>query len=263
MDVLDPCNWCLKVDVQCYWGTPTPMITSLSVFQIIIFILLALTNLSPTHMNGWYFNARGLEQSPVFVYNRVSQPITPESRSKIAKDDLCVDLVQQRAIVSKCDYGVDDPLWQSPPEWQVEQAFFSDLNWDNERELTLLVWRPFEPWPVDRFMPSGGRISSFHDENDYSCHLILINIQDASFREIWAGSALAAPLHSLIAADLDGDGRQELAGLEYSYNDANRTGPMVVWRWNGFGFSLGARQEGAFSSLLATRSGNKVLLLAQ
>ncbi|HOW92096.1 MAG TPA: hypothetical protein PK883_07240 [Anaerolineaceae bacterium] len=239
------------------------MNSSLSVFQIILLILLALTNLSPTRITGWSLIADGFDQTPVFVHIRENQFVLPETRSRIGKDDLCVGLVEQRAVVSNCKIGLEAPLWQSPPEWQVEQAFFSDLNWDNERELTLLVWRPFEPWPVDRFMPSGGRINSFHDKDDKSCHLILVKVEGGSFRELWAGSALAAPLHSLIAADLDGDNRQELTALEYSYNEKVMTGSLVVWRWNGFGFSLEARQEGDFSSLEAIRSGKNVFLIAQ
>lgn len=239
------------------------MNASLSVFQLILLILFALSNISPIRLSSWTYTKDGLNRNKTLIpYNEVL-PVGPELRTDQASAELCLQTVDQRVIVSTCNSPVVEPLWQSPSDWEVEQAFFSDLNLDNERELALLIWRPFEPWPVDRFLPSGGRISSFHDEDDRSCHLILVNIEDGSFRELWAGSALAAPIHSLVAADLDGDGRQELAAVEYSYNDKKRTGSLVVWRWNGFGFSLVARQAGAFSSLLATQSGKNVLLLAQ
>jgi hypothetical protein len=53
--------------------------------------------------------------------------------------------------------------WQSPPAWQVTQAQISDLNHDGRPEAILLVWRPFKPWPVDAWLPHGGRIESFQD----------------------------------------------------------------------------------------------------
>ncbi len=239
------------------------MNASLSVFQIILLILLALCNISPIRLSSWTFTKDGLNRNKTLIpYDKVL-PVIPELRTARSSGELCLKTTDQRVIVSMCNSPTVEPLWNSPADWQVEQAFFSDLNLDNERELALLVWRPFKPWPVDRFLPSGGRITTFHDEDDRSCHLILINVIDGSFREIWAGSAMAAPIHSMVAADLDGDGRQELAAVEYPYNGKKRTGTLVVWRWNGFGFSLEARQAGTFSSLLATQSGKKVMLLAQ
>ncbi len=65
-------------------------------------------------------------------------------------------------------------VWQSPTPWQVVQAEITDLNHDGHPEATLLVWRPFQPWPVDRWLPVGGRIGSFHDSVGDSCHLILV-----------------------------------------------------------------------------------------
>lgn len=239
------------------------MNASLSVLQILLLLLIALSNISPIRLSSWTFTENGLNRNKTLIPYEEILPVVPELRTDSEAVELCLQTADQRVIVSICDSPAVEPLWQSPSEWQVEQAFFSDLNQDNTRELALLVWRPFKPWPVDQFLPSGGRINSFHDEDDRSCHLILIKVEDESFREIWAGSAMASPLHSLVAADLDGDGMQELAAVEYSYNDKNRTGSLVVWRWNGFGFSLEARLAGTFSSLLATKSEINVLLLAQ
>src|SRR5512143_2793282 len=43
--------------------------------------------------------------------------------------------------------------WQSPETWQVTQALIADLNHDHLPEAVLLVWRPFKPWPVDKWLP--------------------------------------------------------------------------------------------------------------
>jgi hypothetical protein len=142
-------------------------------------------------------------------------------------------------------------LWQSAQDWKVTQAAFTDLNRDGDQELSLLLWRAFKPWPVDEFMPHGGRIASFQDSAGQSAHLILIGWKRDRFAELWAGSALAQPLCAFAAADLDGDGKQELAALESQYDDppgaAART--LTVWEWNGFGFSLLLRAAGTFRQL--------------
>jgi hypothetical protein len=136
-------------------------------------------------------------------------------------------------------------VWRSPAGWQVKRARFADLNRDGIPEAELLVWRPFQPWPVDRVLPYGGRIAAYQDIQGLSCHLILIGWRRGAYRELWAGSALAQPLVDFAAADLDGDGRQELVALEgrYSDPDANHGMELSVWEWNGFGFSLLARTQ--------------------
>jgi hypothetical protein len=129
--------------------------------------------------------------------------------------------------------------WQSPAGWQVHQAQIADLNRDGLPELVLLVWRPFRSWPVDKWLPSKGRIASFQDANGSSCQIILIGWFQNSFRERWAGSALAQPVKSFAAADLLGNGKPYLVTLESEYNDpASQTARRLkVWEWNGFGFT--------------------------
>jgi hypothetical protein len=155
--------------------------------------------------------------------------------------------------------------WHSPPGWQVAQAEMTDLDRDGAPELALLVWRPFRPWPVDQWLPEGGRISTFHDASGDSCQIILIGWRKGSYRELWAGSALAEPVRSFAAADLDGDGRQELITLDGRYSEP-RSAParqLKVWEWNGFGFSNVYRLDGRFTTLTVMDSpdGEKLLLI--
>ena len=147
--------------------------------------------------------------------------------------------------------GGEEPLWQSPAEWQVKQAQVTDLNRDGQPEAALLVWRPFQPWPVDSYLVNPGRIQDFQDKKGRSCQLILVGWITGEWREVWAGSALADPLLTFAAADLDGNFSQELIVLEKHYNDAAflPARALSVWEWNGFGFSLLSRQTGAFCSL--------------
>jgi len=148
--------------------------------------------------------------------------------------------------------------WQSPPAWQVRQAQIADLDQDNQPEAVLLVWRQFKPWPVDAWLPSNGRINSFHNQLGFSCHLILIGWSQNEFREEWAGSALAEPILAFAAIDKSGAGKQALITLDGNY-DVTSTAPatqLKVWEWNGFGFTVVSRVEGRFSRLLISRSKN-------
>jgi hypothetical protein len=157
-------------------------------------------------------------------------------------------------------------LWSSPGDWEVTHAQITDLNQDGRPEATLLVWRDFKVWPIDDYLPHGGRIEGFQDRHGRSCHLILIGWRDGAFVELWAGSALADPLHAFVAVDLEGNGTQELVALEGRY-DAPRSGThtLTLWEWNGFGFTLRARgPSGRFHQLVRVQGqGGRDLLLVQ
>jgi hypothetical protein len=157
------------------------------------------------------------------------------------------------------------PVWQSPAAWTVVQAAITDLNRDGTPEATLLVWRPFRPWPVDQWLPHAGRIADFHDAKGNSCQIILIGWRGSAYGELWAGSPLAEPVRFFAVADLRGDRLQELVTLEGSYTDS-RSAPasaLKVWEWNGFGFTVVSTMEGTFykMALVQARDGRNLILV--
>jgi|SRR5688572_3794266 len=159
----------------------------------------------------------------------------------------------------------DEVRWQSPEKWQIRQAQITDLNGDGSPEAALLVWRPFKPWPVDAWLPNGGRINDFHDSRGLSCHIILIGWYQDSFRERWAGSALAEPVNHFAVADLRGDGQQYLITLEGKYDDLPSTPSrnLKVWEWNGFGFTVVSTLPGSFSLMaIAQMQDGRILILS-
>ena len=210
------------------------------------FLLFIFGLTSPILPRAWQFGASGLElaQLPSNL-----QPVEPLTTGDLNGDGLPehLSLSSNRASI----YENEDLVWQSPPEWSISQAALTDLNQDGQLEATLLVWREFRPWPVDAWLPHGGRIASFHDSQNQSCHIILIGYSRGAYRELWAGSALADPIVSFAAADLDGDGVQELATLEGSYT-THRSGIahiLKIWRWNFFGFNAVSSIEGTFHQM--------------
>ena len=212
-----------------------------SFFLLFIFVLT-----SPILPRAWQFGASGLELAQL--------PSNLQPVEALTTGDLNGNGLPERLSLSSSRasiYENEDLVWQSPPEWSISQAALTDLNQDGQLEATLLVWREFRPWPVDAWLPHGGRIASFHDSQNQSCHIILIGYSRGAYRELWAGSALADPIVSFAAADLDGDGVQELATLEGSYT-THRSGIahiLKIWRWNFFGFNAVSSIEGTFHQM--------------
>ena len=158
----------------------------------------------------------------VFVFRegsfvRVAEPFRPVSFPAPAHGDA-------RALV--------------PPDWQVVSSALTDVTGDGYDEWVLLVWRPWQDWPIQRWSPVPSPITGNQDATGQSCQLILIDALDG--RQIWAGSALPTPLTSMAVGDVDGDERREVVALEGCYTES-RDGPSAhvdVWGWNGFGFTL-------------------------
>lgn len=160
--------------------------------------------------------------------------------------------------------GESRTLWQTPPEWDVRQAEVTDLNRDHVPEVTLLLWRPFAPWLIDAMLPHGGRISSFQDQENRSCHIILIGWKRGAFRELWAGSPMAEPILRFFPADWDGNGHQELLAVEGEYTRPEEATAVTLWEWNGFGFTLSDRMRGETNrAVLLNKPGGSPLLLLE
>jgi len=125
-----------------------------------------------------------------------------------------------------------------PSTWHITASTLADVTGDGSPEWALVVWRPWRDWPIQSWSSASSPIAGFHDAAGESCHLILLDPRDG--REVWAGSALPAPILALAVGDVDGDGRSDVVTLEGDYA-TGRNGPasrVDVWKWNGFGFTL-------------------------
>jgi len=224
-----------------------------------IISLCALGLLSPIPVHAWQLQAGEWIQARLFdPLQEIPLPAAVDLDGDGSPED--VRLVGQRASI----WQGSDLRWESPAGWQVQQILAVDLTRDHSPELVLLVWRPFSPWPVDRYIPNPGRIQDFQNADGLSCHLILIGWEHGIYRERWAGSALARPLQAIAAVDFDTDGWLELAAIETTYRPAPtpQAESISAWQWNGFGFSLVDRQENAIrrSAVGYTKSGHGIIL---
>ena len=189
-------------------------------------------------------------------------PIQPTTQADFNRDGLAENLVLAYGHLTIFSSGRS--VWQSPSSWTVIQAEITDLNQDGTPEATLLVWRPFRPWPVDQWLPHGGRIANFQDGEGNSCHIILVGWRGNGYDELWAGSALAEPVKSFAAADLNGDNAQELVTLEstYAYSRLAPARGLKAWKWNGFGFTIVSTMQGTFDKfVLIQNNTGRILIL--
>ncbi len=226
---------------------------------ICLLAVCSLITIFRTHLTQWeLLNGNFAAMTP-----QTAAPMLPLRSADLNSDGKIESIVLHGNRVSI--QAGPDTLWSSPSEWKIDQAQITDLDHDGRPELTLLVWRPFTPWPINSFLPHGGRISGFHDAQNQSCHIILIAWKQTEFRELWAGSALAEPILDFSAGDWNGDGRQELMAVETGYDQPAEAKALSLWEWNGFGFSLLRRrtiQIGKFI-FLTGREGNPSVLIDQ
>lgn len=214
-------------------------------------IICTLLQLSPVSIHVYKFSGNTWSSTSYPVDTQIMPPLTRADLDGDGQLDILVHENNQTNIVSN---GL--VVWKSPSDWQVIQALISDLNLDGKHEVTLLIRRPFRPWPVDRWLPYGGRISDFQDSSGQGCHIILIGWMDGRYKEIWAGSSMSQPALAIGAADFNQDGRVEMVTLEGAYNDTNSsTGNAIkLWEWNGFGFSLLSTLTGEFDNFKIIQS---------
>lgn len=218
--------------------------------------LIAVFTLSPPLLQTWRYEN---EAFMPFGMPSHTSPILPKTEADLDLNGSaeCLRVIDQRASILKapCDQltPVTQNAWQSPKEWKVIQAQITDFNRDTVPEVSLLVWREFKPWFIDRYLPYPGRINNFHDEQNQSCHIILIGWRRGEYREVWAGSAMADPLMAFLPADVDGNGWEDLIALESRYTDkpGKPARALTAWEWNGFGFTLLGRVMGPFRLMQA------------
>jgi len=229
--------------------------------RLILIALFALITISPAPFQLWKVQERfSLADSQVFSHWQIIHP-NPLTSFDFGSAQDCFKSAKDSVKIVDCQNG-EYIKWQNPSSWKVTEAIAADLNRDGKNELVMVVWRPHKVWPIDSFLPSGGRIADFHDRSGSSCHLILVGWDGDQYRELWAGSSLIDPVFSIRAADLDHDGNQELVTLEGKYDNKNVTGNLAVWDWNGFGFRLRDKRQGSFSEFGIVSTDKNVLVIS-
>ena len=123
-------------------------------------------------------------------------------------------------------------VWQSLPEWWVDDFVLADSNNDGRIDLNLSVWKAGDFGPSHPF---------WIKENDQSVknHFFIFDFRGGRLKPVWQSSNLEAPNCRFEIADADHDGKNELLALEGDYADwpACAGKYQALWRWNGWGFT--------------------------
>jgi hypothetical protein len=134
-------------------------------------------------------------------------------------------------------------VWSSDPSWDVRQLLVADVNNDGKQEVGFVLWKPFRLEPAILYDTFG--FPSLWEEGSLRNHLFIYGWRDDAWQHLWCSSPVADPIMEVAAADVDGDGANELVVLEGSYDAPDAPARHVsLWRWNGWGFTLQWRGPG-------------------
>lgn len=107
-------------------------------------------------------------------------------------------------------------VYESPAEWNVQDAFFDDIDHDGAGELIVICWKRGSFGP---YRPSWVK----EDTQDMTQHVFLLDYEAHLTRELWMSSALDITIAS---ARTDGEGRLFLTSKE---------GEETRWHWVSWG----------------------------
>jgi hypothetical protein len=131
-------------------------------------------------------------------------------------------------------------LWRGVPRrWRPWKLMTADVDGDGRREIVVGVHKS------TRYFP-----------RPHNC-LFIYGFDGRTVRPKWLGSSLSRPFEDFAFANLDGDRAEELVSVEITRRG---TRCLVVYSWNGFGFTADwQRGEWKTARLLETRPGRIVL----
>jgi hypothetical protein len=208
-------------------------------------LLLTLGSSQPATIESpWLaFSCRGgLEDcQPLSISQQVPMASAPEMPKEIAIAEDGTTLALKDGVLTVLHQG--EEVWSSDPSWDVRQLLVGDVNNDGKQEVALVLWKLFRLEP--RIIYDTFGFPSLWEEGSLRNHLFIYGWRDAAWRHLWCSSPVADPIVELAAADVDGDGANELVVLEGSYETHDNPGRHVsMWRWNGWGFTLQWRSPG-------------------
>ena len=134
-------------------------------------------------------------------------------------------------------------VWISDSKWGVKDAAVGDVNYDDQDDVSLIVWKKGN---------YGSDMPFWEKENsqDTGNHLFVFTWQENEFKPLWQSSTIKKPNIDLLIHDLDGDNKNELIVLEDHNNDLSSAEHLAIWRWDDWGFSNVWRSElGELNSL--------------
>lgn len=156
----------------------------------------------------------------------------PPAEYDLNRDGLAETYSFSQGQLVICQTGGID--WTSPPEWNLKTWAVDDVTGDGYPELVMLLWKEgsfgeHRPWGYQQ------------EDNRFSCHLFVYQLQGQQLLPRWCSSALDKPVRNF-AIRQDAEGKRYLAIEEgiFSFNCAGE--PFIFgtacsnWAWGQWGF---------------------------
>jgi len=198
----------------------------------------------PTVEHPWAaFSCHGVEGCRP---TSISQQVQIASHRGMPQEAPIVDhhtiMVLEKGVLAVLHQG--EEVWTSDPSWDVRQVLAADLDHDEQREVALVLWKPFRREPEIVYQTF--RFPSPWQEGSQRNHLFVYAWREGEWQPLWCSSPIPDPILQLAAGDVDGDGAHELVALEGNYGEdpGAPARHVSVWRWNGWGFTLQWRSPG-------------------
>ncbi len=163
--------------------------------------------------------------------------LTADDFAQRAAYDLNLDGIKESYHLTRGKLTIRQPEginWSSPAEWDIQSFALDDVTGDGRAELLMLLWKRGS---FDRHKP----LWSEHNDNSYSCHLFVYQLNNNKLRPRWCSSALDKPIKSFKIKD-SVTGNKVLAVEEgclstYCCGHALFLGKAYSnWTWNQWGF---------------------------
>ncbi len=119
-------------------------------------------------------------------------------------------------------------IWESPPDWWIDNFVVEDSTNDGAGDLKLSVWVMALTNDVPILWPPQAIPRLVN-------RFIAYTFRQGNLEPLWTSPALPGPIHDFTVADINNDSRNELILIEGSYHaDTYFTGTFVTLRqWNG------------------------------
>jgi poly-gamma-glutamate synthesis protein (capsule biosynthesis protein) len=141
-------------------------------------------------------------------------------------------------------------LWQTPPDWRVDSVAVAEADSRPGPEFAFTVWKATAPTEI-RATAQRDRVLQ---------HVFLFGWRRGAIRPVWNSSALSAPFRAFTFAPGPAGGPAPLVGLESSYTAPDGPVAVVVWNWNGFGYTLEWRSAQHYAAQTIWREGPMILV---
>lgn len=145
-------------------------------------------------------------------------------RADLNRNGIEEDYFLCRKQITICEDG--KTIWQSPADWQVEQAIIEDVNNDGSQELVLLLWKQGNYGSSRPFWAN-------KEDTIWSSHLFVYTLIGERAKQIWCSSALSPPLYNLQIITDPASGDNYLSAREGKLWSS----ATVHFKWDNWGFT--------------------------